>query len=68
MQNQRPNTARLALKYGKKYSYVLECMDFKDLLVSQLAKQRHSMNAFAYLAKYSGVCEVWNKLLELEVS
>jgi hypothetical protein len=27
--NLRPNTARLALKYGKKYSYVLERMDIR---------------------------------------
>jgi hypothetical protein len=31
--NLRPNTARLALKYSKKYSYALEHMDIKDLLV-----------------------------------
>jgi hypothetical protein len=31
--NLQPNTARLALKYGKKYSYVLERMDIKDLLI-----------------------------------
>jgi hypothetical protein len=43
--NQRPNTARLALKYGKKYSYVLERMDIKDLLVLAPAKQRHIMKA-----------------------
>jgi intergrase/recombinase len=60
--NQRPNTARLALKYGKKYSYVLERMDIKDLLVLKPAKQRHIMKAIANLAKYTGVYEEWNKL------
>ena len=60
--NQRPNTARLALKYGKKYSYVLERMDIKDLLVLPPAKQRHIMKALANLAKYTGVYEEWNKL------
>jgi len=60
--NQRPNTARLALKYGKKYSYVLERMDIKDLLVLPPAKQRHVMKALANLAKYNGVYEEWNKL------
>ena len=39
--NLRPNTARLALKYGKFYYYVIERMDIKDLLVLQPAKQRH---------------------------
>jgi hypothetical protein len=60
--NQRPNTARLALRYGKKYSYVLERMDIKDLPVLQLAKQRHIMKALANLAKYRGVYEEWDKL------
>ena len=60
--NQRPNTARLALKYGKKYSYVLERMDIKDLLVLPPAKQRHIMKALANLAKYNGVYEQWNNL------
>jgi hypothetical protein len=60
--NQRPNTARLALKYGKKYSYVLEHMDIKDLLALPPAKQRHIMKALANLAKYSGVYEQWNNL------
>jgi hypothetical protein len=60
--NQRPNTARLALKYGKKYSYILERMDVKDLLVLPPAKQRHIMKALANLAKYSGVYEEWNRL------
>jgi hypothetical protein len=60
--NLRPNTARLALKYGKKYSYVLEHMDIKDLLVLKPAKQRHIMKALANLAKYTGVYEEWNKL------
>jgi intergrase/recombinase len=60
--NQRPNTARLALKYGKKYSYVLERMDIKDLPVLATAKQRHIMKALANLAKYSGVYEEWNRL------
>jgi len=36
--NLRPNTARLALKYGKKYSHVLQRMDVKDLLILQPAK------------------------------
>jgi hypothetical protein len=31
--NLRPNTARLALKYGKKYSYASEHMDIKELLL-----------------------------------
>ncbi len=31
--NLRPNTARLALKYGRKYFYVLDSMDIKDLLI-----------------------------------
>jgi intergrase/recombinase len=60
--NQRPNTARLALKYGEKYSYVLERMDIKDLLVLQPAKQRHVMKALANLAKYNGIYEEWNNL------
>jgi hypothetical protein len=60
--NQRPNTARLALKYGKKYSYVLERMEIKDLLVLAPAKQRHVMKALANLAKYTGMYEEWNKL------
>jgi hypothetical protein len=60
--NQRPNTARLALKYGKKYSYVLERMDIKDLLVLKPAKQRHIMKALANLAKYNGAYEQWNNL------
>ncbi|MFL6511032.1 MAG: hypothetical protein ACJ700_07595 [Nitrososphaera sp.] len=58
----RPNTARLALKYGKKYSYVFECMDIEDLLVLALAKQRHITNALANLAKYNGIYEEWNRL------
>jgi hypothetical protein len=58
--NLRPNTARLALKYGKKYSYILERMDIKDLLVLKPAKQRHIMKALANLAKYNGVYEQWN--------
>ena len=60
--NLRPNTARLTLKYGKKYSYVLERMDIKDLLVLPPAKQRHIMKALANLAKYNGVYEQWNSL------
>jgi hypothetical protein len=60
--NLRPNTARLALKYGRKYSYVLDQMDIKDLLSLPPAKQRHIMKALANLAKYSGVYEEWNKL------
>ncbi|HEU4446309.1 MAG TPA: hypothetical protein VFR94_16675, partial [Nitrososphaeraceae archaeon] len=60
--NQRPNTARLALKYGKKYSFVLERMDIKDLLILQPAKQRHIMKALANLAKYTGMYEDWNRL------
>jgi hypothetical protein len=60
--NQRPNTARLALKYGKKYSYVLERMDVKDLLILPPAKQRRIMKALANLAKYTGVYEEWNNL------
>jgi hypothetical protein len=60
--NQRPNTAWLALKYGKKYSYVLERMDIKDLLVLAPAKQRHIMKALANLAKYNGLYEQWNSL------
>jgi hypothetical protein len=60
--NLQPNTARLALKYGKKYSYVLERMDIKDLLVLKPAKQRHIMKALANLAKYNGVYEQWNSL------
>ncbi|MFL6495595.1 MAG: hypothetical protein ACJ703_04115 [Nitrososphaera sp.] len=60
--NQRPNTARLALKYGKKYSYVLERMDVKELLVLPPAKQRHIMKALANLAKHAGVYEEWNRL------
>jgi intergrase/recombinase len=60
--NQRPNTARLALKYGKKYSYVLERMDIKDLLVLAPAKQRYIMKALANLAKYNGLYEQWNSL------
>jgi hypothetical protein len=51
--NPRPNTARLALKYGKRYCYILEQMDIKDLLVLPPAKQRHIMKAPANLAKYS---------------
>ena len=58
----RPNFARLALKYGKKYSYVLERVDIKDLLVLALAKQGHIMKALANLAKYNGVYEEWNRL------
>jgi hypothetical protein len=60
--NLRPNTARLALKYGRKYSYVLERMDIKDLLVLKPAKQRHIMKALANLAKYNGAYEQWNNL------
>jgi hypothetical protein len=60
--NLRPNTARLALKYGKKYSYVLDHMDIKDLLVLAPAKQRHVMKALANLAKYTGMYEDWNRL------
>jgi hypothetical protein len=60
--NLRPNTARLALKYGKDYSYVIERMDIKDLLVLPPAKQRHIMKALANLAKYNGVYEQWNSL------
>ncbi len=60
--NLRPNTARLALKYGKRYCYILEQMDVKDLLVLQPTKQRHIMKALANLAKYTGVYEEWNKL------
>jgi hypothetical protein len=60
--NLRPNTARLALKYGKRYCYILEQMDIKDLLVLPPAKQRHIMKALANLAKYNGVYEQWNKL------
>jgi hypothetical protein len=60
--NQRPNTARLALKYGEKYCYILERMDIKDLLVLKPAKQRHIMKALANLAKYNGVYEEWNRL------
>jgi hypothetical protein len=60
--NLRPNTARLALKYGKKYSYVIECMDIKDLLILPPAKQRHIMKALASLAKYNGLYEQWNSL------
>jgi hypothetical protein len=60
--NLRPNTARLALKYGKDYSYVIERRDIKDLLVLQPAKQRHIMKALANLAKYNGVYEQWNSL------
>jgi hypothetical protein len=60
--NLRPNTARLALKYGKKYSYVLERMDIKDLLIIAPAKQRHIMKALANLAKYNGLYEQWNNL------
>jgi intergrase/recombinase len=60
--NLRPNTARLALKYGKKYSYVLERMDIKDLLVLPPAKQRHIMKALANLSKYAGIYEQWNSL------
>jgi hypothetical protein len=52
--NLRPNTARLALKYGKKYSYVLEHMDINDLLILPPAKQRHIMKALANLAKLLG--------------
>jgi hypothetical protein len=52
--NLRPNTARLALKYGKKYSYVLERMDIKDLLVLAPAKQRHIMKALEYVKQSSG--------------
>ena len=60
--NQRPNTARLTLKYGRKYSYVLERMDIKYLLILPPAKQRHIMKALANLAKFTGVYEEWNKL------
>jgi hypothetical protein len=60
--NQRPNTARLALTYDKKYSYILERMDIKDLLVLAQAKQRHIMKALANLAKYNGIYEQWNSL------
>jgi hypothetical protein len=60
--NLRPNTARLALKYGKKYYYILESMDIKDLLALPPAKQRHIMKALANLAKYSGIYEQWNRL------
>ncbi len=60
--NLRPNTARLALKYGKQYSYVLERRDIKDLLVLQPAKQRYIMKALANLAKYNGVYDQWNSL------
>jgi len=60
--NLRPNTARLALKYGKDYSYVIERRDIKDLLVLPSAKQRHIMKALANLAKYNGVYEQWNTL------
>jgi hypothetical protein len=52
----------LALKYGKRYCYILEQMDIKDLLVLPPAKQRHVMKALANLAKYNGVYEQWNKL------
>jgi hypothetical protein len=52
----------LALKYGKRYSYVLELMDVKDLLVLPPAKQRHIMKALANLAKYTGTYEKWNRL------
>jgi hypothetical protein len=55
--NQRPNTARLALKYGEKHSYVLELMDIIHLLILPPAKQRHIMKAPANLAKYSEVHE-----------
>jgi hypothetical protein len=58
----RSNTARLALKYGKRYCHVLEQMDIKDLLVLPPAKQRHIMKALANLAKYNGAYEQWNKL------
>jgi hypothetical protein len=60
--NQRPNTARLALKYGKKYSYVLERMDIKGLLILPHAKQRHIMKPLANLAKYNGLYEQMNSL------
>jgi hypothetical protein len=50
------------LKYGKRYCYILEQMDIKDLLVLPPAKQRHIMKALANLAKYNGVYEQWNKL------
>ena len=50
------------LKYGKKYSYVLERMDIKDLLILPPAKQRHIMKALANLANYNGVYEQWNNL------
>jgi hypothetical protein len=60
--NLQPNTARLALKYAKKYWHILEHMDVKDLLVLQAAKQRHVMKALANLAKYNGVYEKWNSL------
>jgi hypothetical protein len=52
----------LAFKYGKKYSYVIERMDIKDLLVLPPTKQRHIMKALANLAKYNGVYEQWNSL------
>jgi hypothetical protein len=60
--NLRPNTARLALKYGKKYYHILQRMDVKDLLALQPAKQRHIMKALANLAMYNGVYEQWNNL------
>jgi len=63
--NLRPNTARLALKYGKGYSYILEQMDIKDLLVLPPAKQRHIMKALANLAKFNGLYEQWNSLRRL---
>ena len=50
------------MKYGKKYSYVLERVDIKDLLVLPPAKQRHIMKALANLAKYGGIYEQWNNL------
>jgi len=37
----------LALKYGKKYYYLLERMGIKDLVVLPSAKQRHVMKALA---------------------
>jgi hypothetical protein len=52
----------LALKYDKKYSYVLERMDIKGLLVLPQAKQRHVMKPLANLAKYDELYEQMNSL------
>ena len=62
--NQNPHTIRNLIQHAKRFGYILNSQDARELLSLSKETRSHAMKSLSALAKYHGIYDIWLELIK----